>query len=329
MRGSLTGTPNPGDVLVEYERMAGRNDPEGGGRDIRDDFRAEIREFLGTRRARVTPAQAGLPLYGGERRRVSGLRREEVALLAGISSEYYTRLERGNATGVSESVIEGIAHALQLDDAERIHLLDLLRGAGTTRPPRRRPGQQRVRPTVQRVLDSMSGTPAFVLNGRGDILAANHLGRALFSPVYADPVRPPNNARFIFLSPHAPEFFRAWDEVAGDAVAMLRAEAGRDLYDRRLTDLIGELSTRSETFRTRWARHDVRLHLTGAKVLHHPEVGDLDLVFNTMALPADPGLTLAVYTAEPGSATAEKLALLASWAAPAAPLQAEVSPPRP
>ncbi|MDR6981365.1 transcriptional regulator with XRE-family HTH domain [Streptomyces sp. 3330] len=160
--------------------MAGRNDPNGTNRDIRDDFRAEIREFLGTRRAKVTPEQAGLPLYGGERRRVTGLRREEVALLAGISSEYYTRLERGNATGVSESVIEGIAQALQLDEAERIHLLDLLRGAGTTRPPRRRPAQQRVRPTVQRVLDSMTGTPAFILSGRGDILAANHLGRALF-----------------------------------------------------------------------------------------------------------------------------------------------------
>lgn len=162
--------------------MAGRNGPNGTNRDIRDDFRAEIREFLGTRRARVTPEQAGLPVYGGERRRVTGLRREEVALLAGISSEYYTRLERGNATGVSESVIEGIAQALQLDEAERIHLLDLLRGAGTTRPPRRRPAQQRVRPTVQRVLDSMTGTPAFVLSGRGDILATNHLGRALFSP---------------------------------------------------------------------------------------------------------------------------------------------------
>jgi transcriptional regulator with XRE-family HTH domain len=295
--------------------MAGRNDPSGTNRDIRGDFRAEIREFLGTRRAKVTPEQAGLPAYGGERRRVTGLRREEVALLAGISSEYYTRLERGDATGVSESVIEGIAQALQLDEAERIHLLDLLRGAGTTRPPRRRPAQQRVRPAVQRVLDSMTGTPAFVLNGRGDILAANPLGRALFSLVYADPVRPANNARFVFLDPRASEFFRDWDKIANDTVAMLRAEAGRDLYDRRLTDLIGELSTRSEEFRRRWAAHNVRIHTTGVKLLHHPVVGDLDLPFETFPLGADPSQFLLTYTAEPASSSQDALNLLASWAA--------------
>jgi transcriptional regulator with XRE-family HTH domain len=205
--------------------------------DIRGDVRAEIREFLSTRRAKISPAQAGLPAYGGDRRRVSGLRREEVALLAGISSEYYTRLERGNATGVSDSVIDGIAHALHLDDAERTHLLDLLRSAGTTRPPRRRPARQRVRPTVQRVLDSMVGTPGFVLNGRLDLLAANQLGFALFSSIYADPARPPNTARFLFLDPQATEFFGDWDKVANDTVALLRAEAGRDPYDRQLSDL--------------------------------------------------------------------------------------------
>ncbi|WP_405607918.1 helix-turn-helix domain-containing protein [Streptomyces sp. NBC_00076] len=295
--------------------MAGRNDPHGTNHDIRDDIRTQIREFLGTRRARVTPEQAGLPSYGGDRRRVTGLRREEVALLAGISSEYYTRLERGNATGVSQSVIDGIAQALQLDEAERIHLNDLLRGAGTTRPPRRRPAQQRVRPAVQRILDSMTDTPAFILNGRGDILAANHLGRALFSPVYADPARPPNNARFIFLDPHATEFFRDWNQVSGDAVAMLRAEAGRDLYDRRLTDLIGELSTRSEEFRHRWAAHNVRMHTTGVKLLHHPVVGDLDLPFETFPVGGDPSQVLLTYTAEPDSPSQDALNLLASWAA--------------
>ena len=283
--------------------------------DVRGDVRGEIREFLSTRRAKISPEQAGLPTYGGDRRRVSGLRREEVALLAGISSEYYTRLERGNATGVSESVIDGIAHALQLDEAERTHLLHLIRTAGTTRTPRRRPARQRVRPTVQRVLDSMSGTPAFVLNGRLDILAANALGFALYSPIYADPARPPNNARFIFLDPHATEFFRDWNKIANDTVALLRAEAGRDPYDRQLSDLIGELSTRSDEFRVRWAAHDVRIHTTGVKLLHHPVVGDLELPFESFPLAADPSQSLLTYTAEPGSPTQDALNLLASWAA--------------
>ena len=291
--------------------MAGRND----NRDTRGDVRGEIREFLSTRRARISPAQAGLPTYGGDRRRVSGLRREEVALLAGISSEYYTRLERGNATGVSESVIDGIAHALQLDEAERAHLLDLIRTAGTTRPPRRRPARQRVRLTVQRVLDSMVGTPAFVLNGRLDILAANDLGFALFSPIYADPARPPNNARFLFLDPHATEFFCDWDKVANDTVALLRAEAGRDPYDRGLSDLIGELSTRSQEFRVRWAAHHVRIHTTGTKRFRHPVVGELELAFESFPLAADPSQGLLTYTAEPGSPSQDALNLLASWAA--------------
>ena len=291
--------------------MAAGND----NRDLRGDVRGEIREFLSTRRARISPAQAGLPVYGGDRRRVSGLRREEVALLAGISSEYYTRLERGNATGVSDSVIDGIAHALQLDEAERTHLLDLLRTAGTTRRPRRRPARQRVRPTVQRVLDSMVGTPGFVLNGRLDILAANDLGFALFSPIYADPARPPNNARFIFLDRHATEFFCDWDKVANDTVALLRAEAGRDPYDRGLSDLIGELSIRSEEFRVRWAAHHVRTHTTGVKRFRHPVVGELELAFESFPLAADPSQGLLTYTADPGSPSQDALNLLASWAA--------------
>jgi transcriptional regulator with XRE-family HTH domain len=284
-------------------------------RDIRGDVRGQIREFLSTRRARISPEQAGLPVYGGNRRRVSGLRREEVALLAGISSEYYTRLERGNATGLSEGVVEGIAHALQLDEAERAHLLALIRTASTSRPPRRRPAPQRVRPTVQRVMDSMIGTPAFVLNGRLDILAANELGLALYSPVYADPMRPPNNARFIFLDALAPEFFRDWNKIANDTVALLRAEAGRDPHDRGLSDLIGQLSTRSEEFRIRWAAHDVRIHTTGVKLFHHPIVGDLELPFESFPLAADPTQSLLTYTAEPGSSSQDALSLLANWAA--------------
>ncbi|HYG94159.1 MAG TPA: helix-turn-helix transcriptional regulator [Nocardioides sp.] len=286
-------------------------------RDVRGDVRAQIREFLSTRRARITPEQAGLPVYGGDRRRVPGLRRSEVATLAGISPEYMTKLERGNASGVSESVIDGLAHALQLDDAERAHLEDLLRTAGSTRPPRRRPARQRVRPSVQRILHAMTGTPAFVLNGRLEILAANDLGAALYSPVYADPVRPANTARFVFLDPNATEFFRDYDKAANDTVALLRSEAGRDPYDRDLSDLIGQLSTRSDEFRRRWAAHDVRIHTSGTKLIHHPVVGDLDLPFESVPLPADPNQSLLIYAAEVGSPTHDALHLLASWAATA------------
>jgi transcriptional regulator with XRE-family HTH domain len=285
--------------------------------EVRGDVRAQIREFLTTRRARISPQQAGLPDYGGERRRVPGLRRSEVASLAGISPEYLTKLERGNATGVSDSVLDGLAHALQLDDAERAHLEDLLRTAGASRQPRRRPPRRRVRPTVQRILDSMALTPAFVLNGRGDVLAANDLGAALFSPIFSGAARPANITCFLFLDPAAHAFFRDYNKVANDTVALLRAEAGRDPYDRELSDLIGQLSTRSEDFRRRWAAHDVRIHTTGVKLIRHPVVGDLDLPFEFFPLPADAGQSLLTYTAEPDSPTHDALILLASWAAPA------------
>ena len=286
-------------------------------REVRGDVRAQIREFLSTRRARISPEQAGLPVYGGDRRRVPGLRRSEVASLAGISPEYMTKLERGDASGVSDSVIDGLAHALQLDGAERAHLEDLLRTAGTTRRPRRPQASQRVRPAVQRILDSMTLAPAFVLNGCGDVLAANELGFALFSPVFTGPARPANTASFVFLDPSATEFFRDWNKVADDTVAILRAEAGRDPYDRQLSDLIGQFSTRSEDFRRRWAAHDVRIHTSGIKLFHHPVVGDLDLFFESLPLPADRSQGLLVYTAEPGSPSEDALSLLASWAATA------------
>lgn len=289
--------------------------------DVRGDVRAQIREFLTSRRARITPAQAGLPVFSTERRRVPGLRREEAAMLAGISSEYYVRLERGDATGISEGVVDGIVHALQLDEAERGHLTDLLRVASSNRPPRRRPGIQRVRPTVQRIIDSMVGAPAYVLNGRLDLLASNELGRAMYAPIYDEISDPPNNARFLFLNPQAPQFWTDWDKAANDTVAMLRTEAGRDPYDRHLTDLIGELSTRSDEFRVRWADHNVRLHVTGRKNIHHPVVGDLDLPFEFLPLPGDPGQSLLTYTAEPGSPTQDALDLLASWVAAPHPAQ--------
>ncbi len=270
-----------------------------------------IREFLATRRAKITPEQAGLPVYGTNRR-VTGLRREEVAMLAGISVEYYTRLERGNTNGVSDDVLEGIARALQLDDAERAHLFDLVRATTTNNAPRRRPTQERVRQSVQQILDSINA-PAYVRNERLDILAANRIGEAVYSPVFDFPSRPVNVARFLFLGPNAPEFFVDWDTIAHDAVAILRAAAGRDPYDKRLTDLIGELSTRSDEFRVRWAAHNVKFHRTGTKRFHHPLVGDLTLTFEALELAADPGQRLNVYTAEPGSRSHDALNLLASW----------------
>jgi len=258
-----------------------------------------------------------VPLYS-RRRRVPGLRREEVAQLAGVSTDYYTRLEKGNLGGASDAVLEAIGRALHLDDAERAHLFDLARSArGTTaREPRRR-AQPRVRPSIQRLLDSMTTAAAFVRNGRLDVLAVNALGRALYAPVFDDPGRtPPNLARFCFLDPRADDFYPDWADAANTTVALLRTEAGRAPYDRALTDLVGELATRSDAFRTRWAAHDVRLHRTGTKHFHHPLVGEIGVAFDALELPADPGLTLTAYTAEPGSASAEKLTLLASWTAP-------------
>ncbi|MDY7102161.1 MAG: helix-turn-helix transcriptional regulator [Actinomycetota bacterium] len=288
------------------------------------DTRTELREFLTTRRDRVTPDQVGLPTYG-TRRRVSGLRREEVALLAGISVEYYTRLERGNPGGVSDDVLDSVARALQLDDAERAHLDDLVRAAKDDRPPRRRRTPRRVRPGVQQVLDAMTGAAAYVRNGRLDVLAANTLGRALLADVYDSPAQPPNLARFNFLDPRAPAFYRDFEAASDDCVALLRAEAGRDPHDDELTGLVGELSTRSDDFRVRWANHDVKFHRTGNKALHHPLVGDLDLGYEALELPGDPGQSLIVYTAAPNTPTRQALDLLASWASPPAPGDADAA----
>ncbi len=273
----------------------------------------EVKEFLTSRRARLGPEQAGLAVRGGNRR-VPGLRREEVAILAGVSVDYYTRLERGNLAGTSEAVLDALARALQLDEAERTHLFDLARAANAPGGSRRRPTSKGVRPSVQRMLDCMTGAPAWVRNARHDLLAANRLGFALYSEMLTDPLRPANNARFVFLNPRSHEFFVDWDRAADDIVAMLHSEAGRNPYDRTLTDLIGQLSTQSETFRTRWAAHDVRFHRTGRKQLRHPVVGYLELTFEAMDLPGE-DLTVLVYTAEPGSPSQDALDLLASWAA--------------
>ncbi|MFB6721440.1 helix-turn-helix domain-containing protein [Kribbella sp. NPDC056345] len=284
------------------------------------DNRAEVREFLVSRRARLTPEQAGLPAYGGNRR-VKGLRREEVALLAGVSIDYYVRMERGNLTGASDTVLEGLARALQLDDAERTHLFALARAATPTSGRQRKPAPSTVPASVQLVLDAITDAPAWVRNARHDMLATNRMARALYAPLLADPRRPGNNARFVYLDPASQDFFQNWERTADDIAAMLRSEAGRNPHDKKLIELIGELSTRSEHFRSRWAAHDVRFHRTGIKHLRHPAVGNLDLTFEAMEFPAHPGLTLLVYTAAAGTPTADSLRLLASLAATTQPAQ--------
>ena len=281
------------------------------------DNRSEVREFLMSRRARVSPAEAGVP--AGTNRRVRGLRRAEVAVLAGVSVEYYAKLERGAIAGASASVLDALSRALRLDDTERAHLLDLARAAdgiptsGRTR--RRATRQSASRPSLTWALDAITDGIAFVRNPQQDLLATNALGRAFYAPLIGDGGRTPNLARFQFLDPASREFYPDWDAFAAMCVAIMRAEAGRDPHDRGLQDLVGELSTCSETFRALWAAHDVRTHGTGTKRFHHPEVGELVLAYEELAVTAEPGLVLLVYTAEPGSASAERLRLLASLAA--------------
>lgn len=275
------------------------------------DRRDDIRQFLTSRRGRLSPDQAGVRTYG-DRRRVTGLRRSEVAELAGISVEYYTRLERGDARHASPDVLEAVAQALQLDELEREHLMDLFR---TTVPPGPARGRRQPKPreSVQLVLDSMTGAAAFLRNARLDLLAANRLGRALYDEAFADPK--PNLARYVFLDERSQDFYGDWDGIAADAVGSLRAEAARDPQDPALIDLVGELSTRSDEFRVRWAAHPVRRYRAGTQPFRHPVAGDLDLVYEALDLVADPGLTIVAYTTPLGSPSRQGLDLLASWAA--------------
>lgn len=275
--------------------------------------KSDVRDFLVTRRAKITPEQANLPTHG--KRRVPGLRREEVAALAGVSVDYYNRLERGNLAGVSESVLEAIATALHLDEAERLHLFRLARAASSTPRARRALKRPQVSPSLHRVLDGMTDVAAIVRNGRMDLLAASTLGRALYSPAYDFEPDAPNLARFAFLSPTAHDFYPDWDGAANVAVALLRTEAGRNPHDPALTALVGEMSTCSTEFRTRWAAHNVRTHYSGKKMFRHPAVGDLTLCYDVMDLPGDGGLSLTAYTAEPTTPSADGMKLLASWAA--------------
>jgi transcriptional regulator with XRE-family HTH domain len=276
------------------------------------DNRSEIRDFLATRRAKLTPEQVGLPTSG--RRRVPGLRREEVAVLAGVSTDWYVRLEKGHISGVSDEVLDAVARALQLSDVEREHLFNLARAAKPTRTPRTRT-KTPIPPSLQRVLDSMTGAAAFVRNGRLDIVATNPLARALYAPVLDEPAHRANIARFDFLDPRAADYYPNYDGALSVAVALLRTEAGRTPHDKDLTELIGELATRSEAFRTRWGTHDVRAHRGGIKQFNHPVVGQLELAYDSMELVAAPGLVLTAYTAEPATPSADALSLLSSWAA--------------
>ncbi len=279
------------------------------------DNRAEVREFLTTRRAKVTPRDVGLPDVG--QRRVPGLRRGEVAALAGVSVEYYAKLERGVLAGVSPSILDAIARALHLDDAERAHLLHLAQAANGSgailRSTRRNRPAWTPHPTLLWILDSFRGA-AIVRNGRMDLLATNELGRAMHASLYERTTGAvPNFARYTFLDEDSQRFYPDWNTAADTCVAILRTEAGRDPHDRRMHDLVGELSTLSEDFRRRWGRHDVRLHGAGSKQFHHTTVGELDLAYESMDLLSEPGLTLTLYAAEPASRSADALGLLASW----------------
>lgn len=278
----------------------------------------EVSDFLRTRRARLTPDAVGL-FASSTGRRVKGLRREEVATLAGVSAEYYNRMERGKLAGVSESVLYAVARALQLDDAEEQHLFDLARAANAdtaaTRPgTKRTTARPHVATRTQRLLDGMVELPAYARNARCDVLAMNRLGAALMPGLRPNGKQPANIARYIFLDQSSQEFYADWERVARDMVAAFRIEAGRTPYDRALTDLIGELTTRSHPFRTWWASHNVRLHTSSTKTLHNPVVGDIQVTGEALTLASEPDVTIVTYTTEPASTSEERLRLLASWA---------------
>ncbi|KAA9107950.1 helix-turn-helix transcriptional regulator [Microbacterium rhizomatis] len=279
------------------------------------DNKAEVREFLMTRRARLSPADVGLP--AGANRRVPGLRRAEVAMLADVSVEYYAKLERGDIAGASAGVLDALARALQLDETERMHLLDLARSADgiptSGRSRRRSTTQQAARAGLQRTLDAITGGPAFVRDRHQNLIATNALGAAFYSPVIGTSGRAPNLARFQFLDPASRDFYPDWELFAQMCVGIMRVEAGRDPHDRTLQDLVGELITRSEIFARLWSAHDVRTHGTGTKRFHHPVVGELTLLYEELAVTAEDGLSLLIYTAEPGSPSAERLQILANW----------------
>ena len=291
--------------IIRYDRasVAGVDQPQN-----------DVQKFLTALRDRITPEQAGLTIFGGERR-VPGLRREEVAQLAGVSTAYYTRMERGDLSGVSESVLFALVRALRLDEAESAHLFNLSRSAtGPRRGPRARP-EVRVPPLVAQLLDTMADVPAIAMNRVTTTAGSNALGRALFPHLFPDNGAPVNSARFLFLDERAQKFYVDWETSAREAVSALRLLAGQDPTDRELTALVGELATRSSDFRTWWGGHSVRTHNTGTKRINHPIVGEITLAYETLLLPSSSGIVIGTYLAEPGSTSADALDMLRSWTA--------------
>jgi transcriptional regulator with XRE-family HTH domain len=276
------------------------------------DRSSELADFLRSRRARISPEQAGLPV-GGRVRRVPGLRRDEVARLAGVSTEYYTRLEQGRSGHPSTEVVDALAGALRLDPVEREHLDDLLARPGTARQTAAAP--QRVRPGLHLMLQTLEHVPAFVLGRRTDVLASNRLGREVLTDFDALPATQRNLARYYLLDPAAREKVRDWARIAAETVAILRLEAGRYPNDRRLADLVGELTLRCPEFTTWWNDHKVLRRTHGSKSYVHPELGELHFAYESFQPPGDPDQTLCVYNVEPGSPTADALRLLTSWTA--------------
>ncbi len=270
---------------------------------------SELAEFLRSRRARLRPEDVGLrPSLG--LRRVAGLRREELAAAAGVSVDYYTRLEQGRASGASDAVLDAIARVLQLDPSERLHLGRLTKPGGL-----KMPAPQGIRAGLQRVLDSLTDVPAFVLGRRMDVLAWNRLARGVITDFGALDARQRNMPRLVFLQDSSRSLYPDWEDVARETVGYLRWDAGHYPDDPELAALIGELSIKSDDFRRLWSEHGVQEKTFGRKSMRHPIMGEVDFAYETFTMPGEPDQTLCLYTVEQGSASESALRLLGSWLA--------------
>lgn len=270
--------------------------------------KTEVREFLTACRAKVSTAQAGINHYSGERR-VPGLRREEVAQLAGVSTTYYTRIERGDLSGVSVSVLNSLVRALNLDEAERIHLFDLARSSEGLRS-QNISKQVKISPNIAQLIDQMADIPAIAFNDHFDVIASNKLGRSLFPDLFPEHGRPLNQVRYLFLDPRATIFYTDWESTAKDAVSALRLIVGGKTNDAKLMKLIADVANGSEQFRAWWGGHTVRIHSSGKKHFNHPAIGEMTLSFEVLEIAAQSEIKLVTYLAEPGSSSADGLAML-------------------